>query len=77
MHPWHKDLKKNGHLTFDVYFLIFFYYMQGWELRLGLNPMPYLGNNFFKTKGTWFMMPNSQFNENWKTQFSTLVWKKW
>jgi hypothetical protein len=20
MHPWHKDLKKNGHLTFDMYF---------------------------------------------------------
>jgi hypothetical protein len=79
MHPLHKDLKTNGHLTFDMYFLIFFYYIQGWETRLGLKPIPYLGIKFLLTKKTWLvlMMPNSQLSENKKTQFSTLVWKKW
>jgi hypothetical protein len=52
MHPLHKDLKKNDHLTFDMYFLIFFYYKQGWELRLGLNPIPYPSIKFVLTKRT-------------------------
>jgi hypothetical protein len=48
------------------------------RIEIGFKPNTSPGYQFFLTKRTWsvLIMPSSKLSENWKTQFSALVWEK-